>query len=123
MNEYLNLIGLFLFAGLVAGGFVTLSHYLGKKKKTPEKGLPYECGIDPVGDPRRKFAVKFCVVAMIFIIFDIEVVFLYPWAVLFKEFVAAGLGSFVFIEMMVFLGILAVGLAYVFGRKAIEWES
>lgn len=107
----------------LSGGFVLLSHFIGKKNPTAEKMLPYECGIDPIGTPRNRFSVKFYLIAMLFILFDIEIVFLYPWAKLFKEFKAAGLGTFIFMEMVVFLSILGLGLVYVWKRGALDWES
>ncbi len=122
MNPYIPLLLLFAFAGLISGGFLILSHLLGPKKLSAEKSLPYECGISPIGTPRDRFSVKFYLVAMLFILFDVEVVFLYPWAVLFKDFVREGAGLFVFIEMAIFLGILVVGLLYIYGRRAIDWE-
>lgn len=122
MNPYLSVLFLFAFAALVAGGFLLLSHWIGPRRKGIAKGLPYECGIDSTDEPRRPFAIKFYLVAMLFIVFDIEVVFLYPWAILFKEFVRSGQGLFLFIEMMIFLGILIVGLIYIYGRRALEWE-
>jgi NADH-quinone oxidoreductase subunit A len=123
MNPYIPLLLLFAFAATIAGGLLILSHLLSPKRRTsPEKALPYECGIDPVGSTRERFSIKFYLVAMLFILFDVEVVFLYPWAILFKEFANAGWGLFLFIEMAVFLGILVVGLIYIYGRRAIEWE-
>ncbi|MBI2081943.1 MAG: NADH-quinone oxidoreductase subunit A [Deltaproteobacteria bacterium] len=122
MSPYISLLLLFLFGALVSGGFILVSHLLGPLKKTEAKMLPYECGVNPVDEPRHRFSVKFYLVAMIFIVFDIEVVFLYPWAVLFKEFVREGMGLFLFVEMAVFLGVLVVGLLYVYGRRALKWE-
>ncbi|MBI2982045.1 MAG: NADH-quinone oxidoreductase subunit A [Deltaproteobacteria bacterium] len=122
MSPYIPLLLLFLFAAIVSGGFILLSHLLGPRKKGEKKMLPYECGVNQTDEPRHRFSVKFYLVAMIFIVFDIEVVFLYPWAVLFKEFVRNGMGLFLFAEMAVFLGILVVGLLYVYGRRALEWE-
>lgn len=122
LNPYIPILMLFGLAALLGGIILGLSHLLSPKKMTPEKGLPYECGINPLGSTRHPFSVKFYLVAMLFILFDVEVVFLYPWAVLYKDFVKAGLGPFVFIEMLIFLGILAVGLAYVYGKRALKWE-
>lgn len=119
---YLPLFFLFLFAVLVVGGFLVLSHLLGPKKRNFIKELPYECGINPVGSAKQKIAVKFYLVAMLFIVFDVEVVFLYPWAVLFRDYVQAGFGTFLFIEMGIFLGILVLGLIYVYGQRALKWE-
>jgi NADH-quinone oxidoreductase subunit A len=86
-------------------------------KPTPEKVLPYECGITPESDARGRYTVRFYVIAMFFIVFDIEAIFLYPWAVVFKP-----LGWFGFWEMLVFIAIIAVGLVYVWGKGALEWE-
>lgn len=122
MNPYVPILLLFAFAAVIGGGLLLVSHLLSPGRRRPEKALPYECGINPVGSPREPFPVKFYLVAMLFILFDIEVVFLYPWAVLFREFAEQGLGVFLFVEMAVFLGILIVGLVYLYGRKAIDWE-
>lgn len=122
MGEYIPLLFLFLIGAGLSLGFVLLSHFVGKKKPTPEKMTPYECGLDPVGPSRQRFSVKFYLVAMLFILFDIEVVFLYPWAKLFKEFKAMGMGLLIFGEMVVFLGVLGIGLVYVWKRGALEWE-
>ena len=81
---------------------------------------PYESGIPARGDARLRFPVKFYVVAMLFIVFDIEVVFLYPWAVVFTDLLAHG--ATVFVEMVVFLGVLALGLAYAWRKGALQWE-
>ena len=101
------------FAGIV----VLLSQFLGPQKPSPEKLMPYECGIDPIGSARFRFGVKFYIIAMLFIVFDIEAVFLYPWAVIFKELKIFGL-----IEMAIFIAILFLGLAYVWRKGALEWE-
>lgn len=93
------------------------SHFLGKRVQDPAKSTAYECGITPVGTARDRFHTRFYLVAMLFIVFDIETVFLYPWAVVFKQ-----LGLFGLIEMAVFIGILLVGFAYVWGKGALEWD-
>lgn len=122
MNPYVAILLLFLFGALFVTAFIVLSALIGKGKKTAGKHRPYESGIDTEGASKGRFPIKFYVIAMLFILFDIEVVFLYPWATLFKEFVAKGDGAFMLIEMMIFLGILAIGLIYIYGRKALEWE-
>jgi NADH-quinone oxidoreductase subunit A len=105
----------------VAIGFAVFtlvaSHYLGRRVYDPAKQLPYECGITPVGSARERFHARFYLVAMLFIVFDIEIVFLYPWAVVFKQLALFGL-----IEMGVFLLILILGFAYVWGKGALEWD-
>lgn len=106
---------------IVAIGFAVFtlvaSHYLGRRVYDPAKQLPYECGITPVGNARERFHARFYLVAMLFIVFDIEIVFLYPWAVVFKQLALFGL-----IEMGVFLLILVLGFAYVWGKGALEWD-
>jgi NADH-quinone oxidoreductase subunit A len=106
---------------VVAVGFalvtIFLSAIVGKRKITPQKMLPYECGVDPIGRARNPFSVKFYIVAMLFIVFDIEAVFLYPWAVIFRELKIFGL-----VEMAVFIAILLVGFVYVWKKGALEWE-
>ncbi|MFP3867234.1 MAG: NADH-quinone oxidoreductase subunit A [Desulfobacteraceae bacterium] len=96
---------------------VALSEALGRKTHTPVKDLPYECGMVPLSDARHRYTVRFYVIAMFFLVFDIEAIFLYPWGVMFKH-----LGLFGLIEMGVFILILVVGLAYVWGKGALEWE-
>jgi NADH-quinone oxidoreductase subunit A len=110
------LIFMIIAAGLV-GMIVLLSELLGKKKHTFQKDIPYECGMDPIGDARARYNVRFYVIAMFFIVFDIEAVFLYPWAVVFKD-----LGWFGLWEMGTFILVLVVGLVYVWGKGALEWE-
>jgi NADH-quinone oxidoreductase subunit A len=110
------LIYMIIAAGLV-GLIVLLSEILGKKKHFPSKDIPYECGMDPIGDARSRYHVRFYVIAMFFIVFDVEAIFLYPWGVIFKQ-----LGWFGFVEMALFIFILVVGLVYVWGKGALEWE-
>lgn len=93
------------------------SHFLGRRVKDPAKSSAYECGITPVGTARERFHTRFYLVAMLFIVFDIETVFLYPWAIVFKQ-----LGVFGLVEMAVFIGILLIGFAYVWGKGALEWD-
>ncbi len=117
LTNYLPILIYMVFAiGLVAV-MVLLSELLGKKSHAPAKDMPYECGMDPIGDARLRYTVRFYVIAMFFIVFDIEAIFLYPWAVVFKP-----LGWFGFWEMLVFIAILVVGLVYVWGKGALEWE-
>ncbi|MDO8527497.1 MAG: NADH-quinone oxidoreductase subunit A [Deltaproteobacteria bacterium] len=122
MDSYIPLLMLFVIGLALSGGFVVLSYFVGVKNPTSEKMGPYECGVDPIGTSRQRFSVKFYLVAMLFILFDIEIVFLYPWASLFHQFKAAGLGTFIFVEMVLFLGVLGLGLVYVIKRNALEWE-
>ena len=113
------LIGL---AALVAAGLSAVSWILGPKKNTPYKGAAYECGVAPVGDAHERFPIKFYLVAIVFILFDIEAVFLYPWAVVYKEMLATH-ANLIFGSMMVFLGILFVGYIYALKKRAFEWKN
>lgn len=117
MTHYLPIFVLFIIAAGFAVTNVVFSALLGTRKPTPEKLTPYECGIDPIGSARERFSVKFYLIAMLFVIFDIEVVFLYPWAVAFQS-----LKLFGFIEMLIFIGILFVCYAYIWKRGGLEWE-
>ena len=106
---------------VVATGFaaftLTASHFLGTRIDSEAKLLPYECGVTPVGNARERFNTRFYLVAMLFIVFDIEIVFLYPWAVVFKQLNVFGL-----IEMGIFLLILLVGYVWAWGKGALEWD-
>jgi len=90
---------------------------LGMRKPTPEKLTPYECGMQPVGTARERFSVKFYLVAMLFLLFDIEAVFLFPWAVVYR-----GLGLFGFFEMLLFIAAILAGYVYVWKKGALEWD-
>lgn len=119
----LSILILFLLAGGLAAGIVFLSALLGKGRKSFEKLTPYECGLDPIGYPRRPFSVKFFLVAIIFIIFDVEVVFLYPWAIVFRDFKQNDAGLTAFAIALVFLAVLLIGFIYAWGKGALEWEE
>ena len=114
---------------LVAAGFavvsVGLSQLVGQRKRTRTKLMPYECGKDPVGSARERFSVKFYLIAMIFILFDIEVIFLMPWAVVFRKLSAPeyGLSNLVYFEMITFIALLAAGLVYVVKKGAFDWSE
>lgn len=97
---------------------VTLSHLLGKHKWTRAKNSAYECGITPTGDAQQRFSVKFYMVAMLFILFDVEAVFLYPWAVIAKE-----LKMFGFWEMLIYIGLVLVGFWYIWKKGVIDWNK
>jgi len=118
LNDYLPVLLLLLFSVGFALMILGLSWLLGKRGSTnPDKESAFECGMLPLQQGRRRFSVKFYVVAMLFILFDVEVVFLYPWAVKFRE-----LGMFGFVEMLLFLGVLMVGLWYVVKKGALDWS-
>ena len=117
MEAYLGLLITFGLAALIAGGFLLAGFAFGPKNPSPEKAIPFECGVDPFELPSGRFAVKFYLVAMLFIIFDVELVFLFPWAVLARD-----LGLFGFIQMLIFLAVLSLALAYAWREGALEWE-
>ena len=101
----------------VAGGMVAGSFFVGKKIRNPVKDMPYECGIVPTGSARERFSVKFYLVAMVFILFDIEAIFLYPWAVVYRE-----LKLFAFLEMLVFVALVLCGFFYIWKKGALDWS-
>lgn len=117
LESYLPILVIVAIAFAFAIGSVVMSRLVGQKKPSAVKLAPYECGMPLFGTARERFSVKFYIVAMLFIVFDIEAVFLYPWAVMFKR-----LGMFGFVEMAVFILILLVGYVYVWKKGALEWE-
>jgi len=121
--DYLPILLMFVVAGGFAVGNIVLSQFIGQRKQTRTKMMPYECGKDPVGSARERFSVKFYLIAMIFILFDIEVIFLIPWAVVFKTLSspAFGMRRLVYWEMMVFVLLLLVGYIYVVKKGAFDW--
>jgi len=123
LYDYLPILLMFVVAAGFAVGNVILSTLVGQRKRTRTKLMPYECGKDPVGSARERFSVKFYLIAMIFILFDIEVIFLVPWAAVFKTLAAQGpaMRWFVYLEMMVFIGLLLVGYIYVVKKGAFDW--
>src|SRR5258705_12393525 len=104
LNDYLPILLMFIVAGGFAVGNIVLSQFIGQRKHTRTKMMPYECGKDPVGTARERFSVKFYLIAMIFILFDIEVIFMDPWAVVFKIVAGPvyGLRTLVYADIMVF---------------------
>ena len=123
--DYLPMLLVFVVAAGFAVGNVFISQFIGQRKQTRTKMMPYECGKDPVGTARERFSVKFYLIAMIFILFDIEVIFLVPWAVVFKTLAgpAYGLGTLVYVEMMVFVVLLLAGYVYVIKKGALDWSD
>ena len=123
LSDYLPILLMFVVAGGFAVGNIVLSQFIGQRKHTRTKMMPYECGKDPVGTARERFSVKFYLIAMIFILFDIEVIFLVPWAVVFKTLAGPvyDLRGLVYVEMMVFVALLLVGYVYVVKKGAFDW--
>src|SRR5213593_5108774 len=119
--DYLPILLMFAVAAGFAITFIVLSQLVGQRKRTRTKLMPYECGKDPVGSARERFSVKFYLIAMIFILFDIEVIFLVPWAVVSKSMAAQGRGTFIYVEMMIFIVLLLAGYIYVVKKGAFDW--
>ena len=105
-----------ILAIVIAAALIVLSYVLGKRVRNAVKDTPYESGITPTGDARGRFSVKFYLVAMLFILFDIEVIFLYPWVVVYRE-----LKMFGFIEMLVFVILILSGFFYIWRKGALDW--
>jgi NADH-quinone oxidoreductase subunit A len=113
---FLQIVAGILFAVTTLGASLAI----GKRgRRTPAKDQPYECGKDPIGPTHSRFSVKFYLVAMLFILFDIEVVFMYPWAVVYRDMLKSGPG--IFFDMFGFIGILLVGYLYALKKKAFDW--
>ena len=117
MREYVPVLLFLLVAIAFAGGTIGLSSIIVPRRKNAVKMSAYECGVEPVGDARERFSVKFYLVAVLFILFDIEAVFMYPWAVAFRQ-----LGLYGLIEMALFIAILLVGYVYLLKKRALEWD-
>ena len=117
MDEYIGIAASFLVAGVITGAMIILASTLGKKKPSAVKSEPFECGKNPFALPGGKLAIKFYLTAILFILFDVELVFLYPWAVIYRELGLVGL-----VEMGVFLGILMVGYVYAWDNGALKWQ-
>ncbi|MFZ5472019.1 MAG: NADH-quinone oxidoreductase subunit A [Myxococcota bacterium] len=118
LEPYIPLAVVLLVAGLLAVAITGIASILGPTRPSATKSETFECGSETIGSARQRFAVKFYVVALLFIVFDVEAVFLYPWAVSFKE-----LAWFGFAEMAVFAATLVAGLLYVWKKGALTWES
>ena len=118
--QYVPLVILFVVAAAFAGGALVLSHVLGPKNPNPDKMEPYESGMVPIGGTRGRFPIRFYLVALLFILFDIEIIFLYPWAVIYLSHGAAR--GFLFAEIAAFVGVLAIGYVYIWRKGALDWE-
>jgi NADH-quinone oxidoreductase subunit A len=113
-------LAIWIYMGAVvflAAAILGMSAWVGVKRPTREKLSPYECGIQPVGDARERFSISFYLVGMLFILFDVEAVFLYPWAVVYRE-----LRWFGFIEMLLYILILLAGYVYIWKKGALDWS-
>jgi NADH-quinone oxidoreductase subunit A len=107
-----------MLAVLVAGALVAISFLIGKRVKDRVKDSPYECGIAPTGSARERFSVKFYLVGIVFILFDIETIFLYPWAMVYRQ-----LKMFAFVEMFVFIVLILSGFFYIWKKGALDWSN
>jgi NADH-quinone oxidoreductase subunit A len=117
MNDWLLILMLMVLAAGFGTGSVLLSRYLGPHNPTAEKSAPYECGMPPVGDARERQSIRFYLIAMIFLLFDIEVAFLYPWALALRS-----LGWTGFAQVVLFTAVLSAGYAYVWRKGALDWS-
>jgi NADH-quinone oxidoreductase subunit A len=123
LQEYLPVLMLALLAVVFSFGMLILSVILGKKgKRLPIKDTAYECGMLPIGSGNARLSVKFYLVAMLFILFDVEVVFLYPWAVIYRDMLKQD-GGLIFGSMLTFVGVLFVGYLYALKKNAFDWKS
>jgi NADH-quinone oxidoreductase subunit A len=120
LQPYIPILLLIVFVVVNAILMLGLSHVLSTYRRTPVKLAPYESGMPVLGDARERFSVKFYMVAMLFIIFDIETVFMIPWAVAFRQL--GDMAGLLIIEMFVFIVILAVGYVYIWKRGALQWD-
>ena len=117
LSHYFGILVTFIFAGLITGLFLYLSSTLGPKKPNPEKALPFETGEVPFETPAGAHAVKFYLAGMLFVLFDVELVFFFPWAVIYRQ-----LGILGFAEMIVFLAVLVLGFIYAWQKGALQWK-
>jgi len=117
VTAYLPIFIHLLLAVLLTAALLGAHALLGGRRPTAAKGEPYESGVWPIGSARERIPIRYYLIAMLFILFDIEAVFLYPWAVAFRDLGVVGL-----VEMLVFLGVLFVGFVYAWQRRALEWE-
>ena len=118
LMNYVPIALMFLMAAGFVGLTMVATHWLGPKRKTKIKLESFECGIEPTGNARQPFPIRYFLVAILFVLFDVEVIFMYPWAVNFKEFGVTG-----FLQMLVFISLLLVGFFYIIRKKALEWKD
>ena len=117
MRDYLSLLIMMVVSGATVGAMILLGSLLGPRKPNKVKELPFECGQSPFQLPTDRFTIRFYLIAILFILFDIEVVFLFPWAVVFKTLGLPG-----FVSIAIFLGVLGAGYIYAWKKGALEWE-
>jgi len=117
LDNYVPILVHVLVVFVIAAAIMGLSAWVGVKRPSREKLAPYECGIPPVGDARERFSVSYYLVGMLFILFDVEIAFLFPWAVVYRS-----LRWFGFIEMSLYIGILLAGYLYIWKKGALDWS-
>ena len=122
LNDYAPILVLLVAVALFALGGVGVSELLGRRRRAIGKATTYECGVGSVGSARIRLSIHFYLVAVLFILFDVESLLLIPWAVAARELAAAGVGRVVFLEVLAFVAVLAVGLAFVWGKGGLEWD-
>jgi NADH-quinone oxidoreductase subunit A len=126
LNEFFGdyiTVAVFLGVGaLVVGGGMLTSRLLRPNNPTPTKLETYECGIDPVGGGWSQTHIRYYIFALLFLIFDVEAVFIFPWAIQIEEFAASGMGGFILFEMVIFIAILVLGLVYAIRKGVLRWE-
>lgn len=118
--EYIPVLILMAVGAAIGAGAMTLSSLLGPKAPNRRKNMAFECGMEPHGDAKHRFSVRFYLVAILFLLFDVEVLFFYPWAVVYKKYLS--INAFILVEMAIFAVILLVGYFYVLGKGALEWD-
>ena len=124
VDQYISILGLLILGVLFASGSFVASGLLAPHKRPSDAKLaPYECGIVPEAEPPQRFPVRFYLVAMIFVIFDIEIVFVYPWAIILRRLKADGQGHFGLGEMLVYIGIVLVGYFYIVKKGVLDWGT
>jgi NADH-quinone oxidoreductase subunit A len=122
LSSYIPIAVIVILAAVFGFLIVGIGNLFGPRRKTARKEMPYESGMTPIGPGTRRIPVRFYLVAVLFILFDIEIIFIIPWAVVLRQFVAANNGVFALIEMAVFIIVLLVGLVYAWKKGALEWE-
>ncbi len=120
LHDLIPILLLFAIAAVMGLAILLLTHLFGPKRPNPVKLSAYESGKIPVGGPRVRFSIRFYLIAMLFVLFDIELVFFYPWAVVYRQYLS--LGGFIFVEMIVFIALLLAGFVYAWKKGALEWE-
>ncbi|UCD38659.1 MAG: NADH-quinone oxidoreductase subunit A [Fidelibacterota bacterium] len=120
ISDYLPVLVVFFVAAGMAVAFLALTHIIGPRVKDKVKLAPYESGVDPLAPSHPRLSIRYFIIGLIFVIFDIEIVFLYPWAVVFKDFISSG--PFILFEMLFFLVVLLFGFVYVWRKGVFEWE-